>query len=92
MSELANETSIELLKAQITRLQDDLERGNELSKKLAERAEVRLSNLEKDYGETKQRINKAEMFGRALIWSTIILGGFLSQFKTLLAAIKKLGE
>ena len=53
-----------------------------------ERTELR--DLRAVMDGTAKRINTAESWGRAVIWTTIALGGFATQFTEILTWLKRL--
>ena len=66
------------LELQIVELTRDLDAECKLVKELREHVEI-----------TEKRLNKAEAWGRAAIWSFIAIGGFISQFSWILEWARK---
>jgi len=66
------------LELQIVELTRDLEAECKLVKELREHINT-----------TEKRINRAETFGRAVVWSTIAVGGFVTQFDWILEWLRE---
>ncbi len=77
---MENETlRVALLEQKITALTSDMVDERE-----------QLKEMRKELEETRRKINSAEQWGRAVIWTTLGISGFASQFGNIIEWIKKL--